>query len=519
MIDCFLLLNVEHFDLTAWIFWVVLACLGVLFLILCFVAKLVSQRKIVVEHKVVPEKPKGKAEDEPKGKPKSENCVGKHYIGFLRDSNYPDRCFPPSDCLDCLKIGECLDGKPKRSRNLLKRFKWLCLVFLVCSMVLVPSFGVVSVFADERSDLIAETSYTVFAESQWAHVSVDGQTVGSVAWKGYGSDVQLIFYAYNDAGLSFDQFVIEKGVSYLDPFEKFYVFWEGAVSVEGEIFLKFYSFKGQTTTVVEGFAGEVSSVGRPDGRVKKYVISEEGEILDVFDGEEKHVCSFEWSYRSVTTEGSNETFLRPCLLVYEPDGDTYDMKVMNNTLSPIVEFLDVVGFMADSLGEDYVKWVLYSGSEFTVRSNQGFEDMALPSFRVDPVSLSVEPGQVVSVSFFLPEGVSDFEASWENSGFWDKIVLLSDEVYGDGEHVVEFKFLDSAKGDSFSVKVECEQFGTTYSSSAVVRVVASVWEGVLIAVILLVPVVIFAVWFVRYLSRRMVGYPSGKEVSRRATFQ
>jgi len=438
---------------------------------------------------------------------KTDICKGDQFLGFLR-KHYPEHLDIPSNCKTCKKMSECLFGKPKK-RGILKRIFSFGLILLFCTMVLSPSF----VYADERDILIAETPLTVFGEHEWVHVNVGGEHAGSVAWEGYDKDVQLVFYAYSDSGLSFDQFVIEANISYSDPFSKFYVYWGGEISGEGKILFKFYSFLGQTTTLVEPFAGETPHYGRPGTRVKKSVITGENEIFDVFGANNVHLCSFEWSFVSVSNNITNMTQSIPSLIVYNPDGIKYDTKVLSATMLPLVEFFDRVGFMVDSMGTDYVKWILYSDQSLRVAMNQGFEDKSLPSFHVRPISLRVEPNQLVTVSFVLPEGITEYNGSWRDRSIKEHIELLSDEVYADGEHEIVFKFLESAKNKRFTVEVSCEKYGTSYSGSAMVEVVPSAWESIVPIIIIIAFFGVGGIFGVCWLIRQKREDPPAQDVT------
>lgn len=512
-----MLINADHYDLTAWIFFGVIACLIVSLVIALTCLKIVFQtRNVSSKRKKNKKKISVKSKSESNTREVTESCDKSkgQYLGFLKDkTNQLGKRVTftiPSNCLHCDFLVKCQGIKTKK--NLFKKLLPLVVVFAF----FMSTYTYPLVAADATSDLIAETPLTVFGEHEWVHVRVAGEQVGSVAWEGYDSDVQLVFYAYNDSGLSFDQFVIEPKRSYSDPFNKYKVYWNGTKNTRDELMLKFYSFQGQTTTVVEAFAGEVPHYGRPGTRVTKTVITREKEIFDVFsDKDNKHLCSFEWSYISRTSNVTNETESTPSLVVYDPDGTKYDNRWLSATMLPLVEYWDLVGFMVDSMGVDYVKWILYSDNELQVRLTQGFEGMSLTYFNVEPVGLRVQPGDIVSVSFVLPEDVADYDVSWTRAEIWDHITLLRDEVV-DGEHIVEFKFsesiLSSKNSKDVTVMVECEKYGTSYSGSAVVRVMRPDYSmGIFL--VALIPVGIVLLFGLRWLLGRMREHASGAVVT------
>lgn len=90
----------DHYDLTAWLFWLILAILFVCVLNLC--CQLRNPRK--------QEKEKEKEE-----KPRKPSCKGEiQYFGFLRDW----KGAPPENCQKCEFILECRDeGKEKQMRG------------------------------------------------------------------------------------------------------------------------------------------------------------------------------------------------------------------------------------------------------------------------------------------------------------------------------------------------------------------------------------------------------------------
>jgi hypothetical protein len=499
----FLLGDVDHYDLAAWTFEVlVLGFVVVVCLLLLAVFKLYQvhgelgvlaggstngngKKRPKTRVKTVKVKDVVK---ETKNKPvyRTDCCSEHQFFGFLRDR--PNGFSVPANCEKCPSVHKCMSRRGLKS--LLRRVWGVFFIFLVFGAM----FGSVAVYAADGEDV----AFTLVGEADWVHVSVNGDSVGSVALERFGDNVQLIFYAFKDSGLSFDRFVIEANVSYTDPFEKFSVLWTGEFSGTGKILLSFSSIYGQTSTVVESFSGEVPHYGRPGTTYKKNVITGEGEIFDVFSAlDNDYICSFEWRFVS---SGSNESEgVAPNLIVYKPDGSEYDNKFLSATGLALVEFYDQVGFMVDSMGTDYVKWVLYSGDDFQVRANQGFGEKPLPSFRVEPVGLRVESGDSVSVFFLLPDDVSEYEGSWNNREEKDLIELLVDETYSDGTHEIVFKVLDSAKNKKITIQVKCEKYGTVYASSAQIEVSPGALEYLVPVLVLFAVFVVVFVLCVRWL--------------------
>ena len=339
-----------------------------------------------------------------------------------------------------------------------------------------------------------DDAVTVFSEAEWVHVSVGGDTIGSVVWQQYDDDTQLVFYAYNDSGLSYNQFLIEPDTIYTDPLEKFQILWNGEITAENKIMLQFSSDIGQTTTVVKRFAGETPSWGRPGTRYKQRIITQQQETMDVFIDEE-HICSFEWQFVTINNQSS------PQLIVYSPDGTEFDTKVLKSTFLSLVEFYDQVGFMFEKMGTDYVKWMLYSDYELQVRIGQGFGTKPLPFFKVSPADLDVYPGDIVTVEWTLPEGVTEYEASWEDKQISEYVRLVDENVFSD-QYETTFEFLDSAKNQKFTIKVSCNKYGTIYQGKAKITVLLPLIESLLGLFVAIPILIILAYLFTRHLMHR-----------------
>jgi len=333
---------------------------------------------------------------------------------------------------------------------------------------------------------------TVFSQAEWCHISIGGVAVESLRWQLFDSDVQVTFYAFNDSSLSYDQFIITANASFSDPLGKFDVFWTGEITVEGRIVFAFSSIYGQLSTIVSPFPGEVPHWGRPKMTYTKKVITTEGEIYDVVGGE-THVASFEWSFMTLTvneTGGTNQTL--PQLVVYNPDGSKFDMKVLTTTFVPLVEYYDLVGWMMDSMGANYVKWIVYSGDTFQIRLNQGFEPKPLPFFIVYPESLTVHPGDTVTVQFSLPSGITNYTASWNDPSFNEYIKMNGEPTFNaqTAQYNVTFKFLESAENHRFTIEVTAQKQGTTYRGSASITVEPQAWKNMVVPIVAFVIVII-----------------------------
>lgn len=341
----------------------------------------------------------------------------------------------------------------------------------------------------------------LFGQDEWVHVRVGDAPVESIVWKVFGDDVQLVFYDYNNTNLSYDQFIIDANHTFSDPLDKFDVFWNGEITLENKIVLAFSSDQGQVTTVVSSFTGNVPPSEHPAMTHTKPLITKEDEIYDVvMDG--SHVASFEWSFTNV----SNQQI--PQLTIYNPDGTKYNTQLLTATFIPI-EYYNVVGWLVKKMGADYVQWLLYSGKAFQVRANQGFGALSLSFFIVYPTSLKVHPSETVTVQFVLPEGVDNYTASWNDPSFNKYIKLDGEPVFNSqtGQYEVNWKFLESAVGKRFTVKVSAVKYGTTYQATASILVQAQTLNPVIMPLIGGVSFLAFFVIFLIFLIRRRKIHP------------
>ena len=334
----------------------------------------------------------------------------------------------------------------------------------------------------------------VFEESDWVHVSVGGNTVASIVWEQYDEDVQLVFYAYNDTGLSFNQFIMDENRSYSDPFNKFQTVWKGEITIEGKIKLYLSSTQGQISTIVEKFGGE-SSWGRPGTHYEHRVATYAGEVKDVYIDAEK-ICIFEWNYEKV----DNKTV--PQLTVYSPNGNVDSTGTLTSTYVSVVEYFDKVGFMFERMGDDYVKWMLYSGQEMEVRSSQESGASQLPFFKVSPADNEVYPGDIVTAEWELPDGVTEYEVSWEDKQISEHVRLVDENIYN-GRYETTFKFLDSAKDQIFTIKVSCEKYGTLYQGKEKVEVLIPLLESLFWVIVIIAILCVGTIIFIYVLIPRI----------------
>ena len=340
----------------------------------------------------------------------------------------------------------------------------------------------------------AEGSLVVVGVNQWVHVSVGSDRLESFSYSVYGVDLQLVFWSYNDSSMMLDAFLLTANKSVTDPLEKFSVYWDGIIGVSTVAFTV-SSDVGQVATVVQDFTGEKPSWSRPKMTVRKEVITEQGKIYDVLV-DNVHVASFTWDFVQL---GSNETSLNqtvPQLTVYTNDGSIRDTKVLTTTFVSVTEYFDKVGFMVEVFGSTWIKWLLYSGFSLNVRLSRGFSNLALPYFLVS--AHSIEPNNVVTVHFRLPDGVSSYSANW-NTTYMSSFLSVIDSVFDSSsrEYLVSLLFLDSAEGNRFTLEVSAEKFGTVYKSSDSVTVMAPAWKSLIIPGVVAIIIVFAFIFLIR----------------------
>lgn len=333
-----------------------------------------------------------------------------------------------------------------------------------------------------------EGSTVIVGRDQWVHVSVGDSHLESFGYAIFGTDLQLLFYAYNQSDLMLDTYVMVANTSVDDPLSKFTVFWDGAIGTSTVSF-SVSSEYGQIAMIVQDFAGQ-QSWSRPKMTVRREVFTRKGEVFDVLV-DSVHVASFVWDL--VTVGDENQTV--PQLTVYKNDGTPYLTKVLTNTYVSVAEYFDKVGWMVEAYSNSYVKWLLYSGFSLSVKLSSGFGGLDLPYFLVS--ARTTEPNQPVTVKFRLPEGISNYSASWTTASV-SRFVSVVDELFNSatGEYSVILMFLDSAEGNRFTLEVSAEKYGSVYQSSDSIVVTAPAWKlliaPVIVAVIIVGAIILLA---------------------------
>ena len=362
----------------------------------------------------------------------------------------------------------------------IKKLKWMVHVLLFSVVCL--SF-LVALFACAYQVDAVESSTVIVGRDQWVHVSVGDSHLESFGYAIFGTDLQLLFYAYNQSDLMLDTYVMVANTSVDDPLGKFTVFWGGAIGTSTVSF-SVSSEYGQIAMIVQDFAGQ-QSWSRPKMTVRREVFTRKGEVFDVLV-DSVHVASFVWDL--VTVGDENQTV--PQLTVYKNDGSPYLTKVLTNTYVSVAEYFDKVGWMVEAYSNSYVKWLLYSGFSLSVKLSSGFGGLDLPYFLVS--ARTTEPNQPVTVKFRLPEGISNYSASWTTASV-SRFVSVVDELFNSatGEYSVILMFLDSAEGNRFTLEVSAEKYGSVYQSSDSIVVTAPAWK-LLIAPVLVAVIIVGA---------------------------
>ena len=359
------------------------------------------------------------------------------------------------------------------------------LVLLVVSAGVLLAIGLQRVYGVEGSSVVVGVN-------QWVHVSVGDERLESFNYVIFGKDLQLSFFSFNESSLMLDSFVLAANSSVADHLGKFMVSWDGVVGTSTVYFIVSSDY-GQIATIVQDFGGQ-QSWSRPKMTVRREVFTRKAETFDVLV-DNVHVASFVWDLVVVGDE--NDTV--PQLTVFKNDGSPYLTKILTNTYVSVAEYFDKVGFMVEAYGGTYIKWLLYSGFSLAVRVSQGFSGLDLPYFLLS--ARTVEPNQPVTVTFRLPEGISNYTASWDTS-YLKAFLSVVDKVFNPStrEYSVVLNFFDNAEGNKFTLEVSAEKYGSVYQSSDSIVVTAPFWKLLIAPVIVAVIIVGAMILLVRRAS-------------------
>ena len=370
---------------------------------------------------------------------------------------------------------------------------------------------------------LSQNSTIAFGSDEWIHVSVDGSHLESLHWTRIGSDIQVYFHEYNVSETIYDQFIIYANSTFTDPLHQFEAIWNGEFTPENKMLLSLSSIKGEVSVVITKFEA-AEFIDHPPGMTKlKAVITMEDEIYDVLLDDERF-CSFDWSWitldiiNSTTEENStatNQTQTLPQIRVYDVDGSVRDTRLITNFMVSFISYggVEGVGWMVDTLTSSYVKWILHSKHDITIRPSTGWGAPELTYFNLYPKR--VRPGESVNVSFTLPEGLRTYETNLDDR-YLSK--FLEGESYAENyepetkRYTLAFKFRDFAKNNVFTISVYAEKHGVPYQSSEKITVLPSLTEVLVyetvIPIIVVIGVLIFIVLLIRWLYyRRKMGPP------------
>jgi len=348
----------------------------------------------------------------------------------------------------------------------------LKLTGLIC-LILFASF-IPFVHAQEEPVLI------ILADYEWAHITLGDTPTESVRFDKIDTDIQIYFLAFNESSTVYDQFIISPNQTFTDPLRMLLFSWNGTLTTNNKLLLSVQSINRQPISVVTSkYEAASVIIGHPPMTFLKTVITPpaENQTQQIYDVllDNEWLVSFDWAW----TEFENQSL--PQLRLYTVEGTLRDTRLITAEMKPLVDYggIDGVGWIPQSLTIQYIKWLLYSGHEITVRPNVGFgTGKPLPSFSVDPSTPKVEPNWLITLTFTLPEGQTNFTCNLEGYQKYLNSPLPKPEYNTvKREYTWFFSFNTNAIGKAFTISVQTIKNGIIYTGETRIQVMQPAWQS------------------------------------------
>jgi len=332
----------------------------------------------------------------------------------------------------------------------------------------------------DRSFAQAETTL-LCTQADLANVKVGDVNAFSIRWVLIGEDCQISWFAFNDESACFALEIVFPNTVFRDPFDFTEGYWTGEISPEGRATFVLKSDKGPISVTLTPFkGGPIPVFGRPSTAYRKTVATEAGSLYDILLGDE-HRFSFSFSLIE------NSTI--PLLRIYDLQGNVLGEQPMTAFMLPY-EYggVEGVGFMMREtlLNQSIVKWIIYSSREITVKPSGGWVIKPLPFAVISPDR--VDPNQLVTLRFVLPEGATTYETN-----LYQYPVSQPTHEYDAStkEHVLSFQFYPEARGKQFTILVSCTSYGARYQSELLIEVLPYAYEPYLPSILGTIGFIIF----------------------------
>lgn len=376
---------------------------------------------------------------------------------------------------------------------------------VLCFVFLTPALLIVNCAAQE-SVLILLSDY------QWAHITIGSSPTESIRFEEIGVDLQIYFHAFNDSSILYDQFVIFPNQTFRDPLGLLSFRWNGTFTSDKKLLLDVQSTSLESlSVVVQKYEAGRPIIGHPPMTNVKSVITlaaeNETQIYDVLLDDEWFV-SFDWLWAVI----ENQTL--PQLRLYGTEGTLRDTRLITAEMKPLVDYggVDGVGWIPQVLTTQYIKWILYSGHEILVRPNTGFSaGKPLPFFAIDPAVPKVEPNQLVTIRFSLPQGVTNYTTNLEGyQKYLNKPGLKVEFDQQTQQYIMSFSFNNDGVGKYFTVSIQSMKHGIAYLNEIRLQVIAPAWQGLMwsigMAAILLLVMCVAIVYMIKHRKPKLTSH-------------
>jgi len=278
--------------------------------------------------------------------------------------------------------------------------------------------------------------------------------------------------------------------------------WNGTLTTDNKLLLSVASVNFEPVSVVTArYEAAGLIIGHPPMTSLKAVITlpSENQTQQIYDVllDDEWLVSFDWTW----TEFENQSL--PQLRLYTVEGTLRDSRLITAEMKPLVDYggVDGVGWIPQTLTAQYIKWLLYSGHEIIVRPNVGFGvGKPLPSFSVEPPAAKIEPNWLITLTFTLPEGQTNYTSNLEGYRKYLNSPLPKPEYNSARrEYTLSFSFNNNAIGKAFTITVQTIKNGILYTGEVRIQIVQPVWQNIswsiLVGTIILVAVGI-TVWII-----------------------
>lgn len=351
------------------------------------------------------------------------------------------------------------------------------LTIIFVSLLLLLSLGSLTLSVSAQEPILL-----LLADYEWAHITIGDTPTESIRFDKIGSDIQLYFHSFNDSSTIYDQLVIYPNQTFQDSLRLLTIHWNGTLTTDNKLLLTLQSITLEPVSlIITKYEATRLTIGHPPMTYVKPIITlpAENQTQQIYDVllDNEWLVSFDWTWATL----ENQTL--PQLRLYTTDGNLRDTRLITAEMKPVIDYggVDGVGWIPQILTTQFVKWLLYSGHQITVRPNSGFGyGKPLPYFSVEPHTTKIEPNQDITIRFTLPLGATNFTSNLESYLKYLNQPLPQPEYDRQTqEYTLSFSFNNNAIGKVFTIGIQTVKHGVTYLSETRLQIIQPVWQNLI----------------------------------------